>query len=81
MTGSLFHHPSQHLQNVLLQIANKLGLSNKKKIAFTTFRAKAISLTRPLVREGVLHKETRNCQTIENLKTDQGLQMGSRHQD
>jgi hypothetical protein len=24
-------HPSHHLLNVLLQIANKLGLSNKKK--------------------------------------------------
>jgi hypothetical protein len=25
-------HPSHHLLNVLLQIANKLGLSNKSKI-------------------------------------------------
>jgi hypothetical protein len=25
-------HPSHHLLNVLLQIANKLGLSNKKKV-------------------------------------------------
>jgi hypothetical protein len=25
-------HPSHHLLNVLLQTANKLGLSNKKKI-------------------------------------------------
>jgi hypothetical protein len=24
-------HPSHHLLNVLIQIANKLGLSNKKK--------------------------------------------------
>jgi hypothetical protein len=34
LLSTLLHailHPSHHLLNVLLQIANKLGLSNKKK--------------------------------------------------
>jgi hypothetical protein len=35
--------------------------------------------TRPLVREGATHQETRNRQT-EN-KSGHGLQMGARHQD
>jgi hypothetical protein len=35
LLSTLLHailHPSHHLLNVLLQIANKLGLSNKKKV-------------------------------------------------
>jgi hypothetical protein len=40
-------HPSHHLLNVLLQIANKLGLSNKKKNGVLTEKPEG---SRPLGR-------------------------------